>query len=76
VRVKRLLRKVWKQLVIFDFGGGGKSLYGWMIIRKGIVDGHVFEEPSDMRVEEALDFFVIELGVHKHSADVGFNYIR
>ena len=54
----------------------GKGTYGGMIVGKGVVDGHVFEKPSDVGVEEALDFFVVEFRVHEEGADVGFDYVR
>lgn len=46
-----------------------------MIVGKGVVDGHVFEEPSDVGVEEALNFSVVELGVDKNGADVGLDHV-
>ena len=50
--------------------------YRWMIVGEGIVDRHVFKEPTDVSVEEALDFLVIELRVDEHGADVSFRYVR
>lgn len=50
--------------------------YRGMIVGKGIVDRHVFKEPPDVSVEEALDFLVIELRVDEHGADVSFRYVR
>ena len=44
-----------------------------MVVGKGVVDGHVFEKPADVVVEEALDFSVVELGVDEDGADVGFD---
>lgn len=35
---------------------GGRGTYGWVVIGEGVVDGHVFEEPADVLVEEAFDF--------------------
>lgn len=46
-----------------------------MVVGKGVVDGHVFEEPSDVGVEEAFDFFVVEFGVDENGADVGLDYV-
>ena len=46
---------------------------GGMIVGEGVVDGHVFEEPFDVRVEEALDFVVVEFGVDEDGADIGFD---
>lgn len=56
-------------------GEGRGEAYGWMVVGKGVVDGHVFEEPADVGVEEALDFCVVELGVDEDGADVGFDYV-
>ncbi len=50
--------------------------YGWVVVCKGVVDAHIFEEPSDVHVEEALHFLVIELGVDKEGADVRFDNVR
>ena len=38
----------------------GGMTYSGVVIRKGVIDAHVFEEPLDMGIEETLDFFVIE----------------
>lgn len=46
-----------------------------MVVGEGVVDGHVFEEPADVGVEEAFDFFVVELGVDEDGADVSFDYV-
>ena len=46
-----------------------------MVIGKGVVDGHIFEEPADVLVEKALDFLEIVFGVDKDGADVGFYYV-
>ncbi len=58
-------------------GGKGEEegTYGGVVVGKGVVDGHIFEEPSDVGVEEAFDFFVVEFGVDENGADVGLDYI-
>jgi len=52
------------------------SSYCRMIVCKGIVNGHILEEPADMLVEEALDFLEAVLRVHEDSADVRLNHVR
>ena len=47
-----------------------------MIVGESIIDRHVFEEPADVSVEEALDFLVIELRIDKDGANVSFRYVR
>ena len=44
-----------------------------MVVCEGVVDGHVFEEPADMLVEEAFDFCEVVLRVDEDGADVGFH---
>ena len=44
-----------------------------MGIRKGVIDAHVFKEPLNVRVKEAFDLTVVELGIHKHGAEVSLN---
>lgn len=46
-----------------------------MVVGKGVVDAHVFEEPSDVCLEEPLDFFVIKFGVYEDGSDVSFDDI-
>ena len=46
-----------------------------MIVCKCIIYAHVLEEPADVRVEEALDFFIVELGVDENGAQVGFEHV-
>jgi hypothetical protein len=57
------------------FERGNCGTYGWVIVCEGVVDSHVFKEPSDMLVKEALDFFKIELRVDKDCTYVCFNNI-
>lgn len=47
--------------------------YGWVVIGEGVVDGHVFEEPADVLVEEAFDFCEVVFRVDEDGADVGFD---
>jgi hypothetical protein len=47
----------------------------WVIVSECIVGGHIFEELADLSIEEALEFFVIELRVDEDGADVGFRCI-
>jgi len=54
--------------------GKGRA-YDRMAVGKGIVDGHVFEEPANMGLEEAFDFFEVELGVDEDGTDVRLYYI-
>lgn len=54
---------------------GEMETYGGVVVGKGVVDGHVFEEPSDVAVEEAFDFFVVEFGVDEDGADIGLDYV-
>ena len=56
-----------------DLGG---MTYCGVVIRKGVIDGHVFEVPLDMGMEETLDFFIIELGVDEYSSNVGLDNVR
>lgn len=44
-----------------------------MVVCEGVVDGHVFEEPSDVLVEEAFDFCEIVFRVDEDGTDVGFD---
>jgi len=46
-----------------------------MAVGEGVVDGHVLEVPFHVHVEEALDFAVVERGVHEDGADVGLDDI-
>lgn len=46
-----------------------------MIVGEFVVDGHVFEEPADVVVEEALDFFEVELRVYENSTNVRFDNV-
>lgn len=57
-------------------GGGSTTTYRRMVVCKSIVNGHFFEEPTDMLVEEPLNFIVVVLGVDKDGANVGFDDIR
>ena len=52
------------------------SSYCRMVVCKGIVNGHILEEPADMLVEEALDFLEAVLRVHEDSADIRLDYVR
>lgn len=47
-----------------------------MVVGEGVVDGHVVEEGQQMRVEEALDFSVVEAAIDEDGAEVGLDYIR
>lgn len=47
-----------------------------MIVSEGIINFHVFKKPSDVLVEEALNFSVIELRINKEGADVRLYDIR
>lgn len=55
---------------------GKRGTYGWVVVREGVVNGHVFEEPSDVLVEEAFDFCEIVFRVDEDGADVGFDNVR
>lgn len=52
---------------------GQRGTYGWVVVREGVVDGHVFEEPSDVLVEEAFNFCEIVFRVDEDGTDVGFD---
>lgn len=43
-----------------------------VIVSKGIVDGHVLEEPADVVIEEAFDFGVVELRVDEDGTEISF----
>lgn len=47
-----------------------------MVVRKGIVDSHVFEEPLDMLSEKSLNLIKVELRIDKESTDVCLHNIR
>lgn len=47
-----------------------------MVVRKGVVDAHVVEEPADVAVEEALHLGVAEARVDEDGAEVGFDHVR
>lgn len=44
-----------------------------MGVCKGVINAHVFEEPLDVRVKEAFDLTVVELGIDKHGTEVGLD---
>lgn len=50
--------------------------YRRMVVRKGIVDSHVFEEPLDMLSEKSLNLIKVELRIDKESTDVCLHNIR
>ena len=54
----------------------GGMTYSGVIIRKGVIDAHVFEVPLDMGIEETLYFFVVELGVDEYSSNIGLDNVR
>lgn len=41
-----------------------------------VIRAHVFEVPTDVLVEEALDFRKVELGVDKQGTNIGLDDIR
>ena len=47
-----------------------------MVVGKGVVDGHVFEVPADVLVEEGGDYGEGEGGVDEDGAEVGFDDVR
>ena len=47
-----------------------------MVVGISVVNIHVFEEPSYVLIEEALDLAVVEFRVYKESADVGLHNVR
>lgn len=50
--------------------------HGGVVVCEGVVDGHIFEEPAHVAIEEALDFCKVELGVDKDGANVGLDDVR
>ena len=49
---------------------------GRVVVGKGVVDGHVFEVPADVGVEEGGYDGEGEVGVDEDGAEVGFNDVR
>ena len=49
--------------------------YRWVIVRKGIVDRHIFEEPTDMLIEKTFNFPKAEFRVDKDCTKISFNDI-
>lgn len=47
-----------------------------MVVCEGIIDRHVFEKPTDLLVEETLDFCEIIFRVDEDGTDVSFDNIR
>jgi hypothetical protein len=43
-----------------------------MVVGKGVINTHVLKKPTDMGVEESLNFSVVELGVDEYCTYVGF----
>ena len=50
--------------------------YCRMLVREGVINTHVFEEPPYMGIEEALNLHIIELRVNENRPDVGLYNIR
>ena len=46
-----------------------------MVISKGVIDGHVFEEWLDVHIEESLNDAIVKTGVNENSTNVSFNNI-
>ena len=47
-----------------------------MVVGKGVIDSHVLKEPSDVLVEEALDFSIIEFRINEEGANIRLHDIR
>ena len=46
--------------------------YNWMTICKSVIDRHIFKEPADVIIEEALDFRKVELRVDEDGTKIRF----
>lgn len=53
-----------------------KKTYDRVMVGKSIVNGHVFEEPTDVLVKETLDFCEVEFRVDEDGAKIGFYNVR
>lgn len=49
--------------------------HGRVVVGKGIVDGHILKEPSDMGVKETLNLFEVEFRIDEDCPYVSFNHI-
>ena len=50
--------------------------YCRMIVCKCVIDIHIFEEPTDVVLEESLHLAIVKFGINKDSSDVSFDDIR
>ena len=70
LNVRRLLRYVCVDVSLGSHRRAEWVRYGGMIVCKGVINAHILEVPSNMRIKEALNLLEVELRIDENGSDV------